>query len=321
MSFETETNHGHGHEKRAVLHPFPSYHSARRSVPQSCAGVRRSAYPWLFALCVLLSALAPSDSAQCGSISLTTQVTVSVTGERLYGFVRVNNGGNAPAHRVRVDLTLPGARIRPPGEHTLGVSRSADFPFEARLESPQKGRHPLSVMVHFQDSIGHPFSALTVTTFLVQQEKAPDLLARGEPLVMADRGTVRFQLENTGALPRAVKASLLLPWEFLLEKKLWEDTIPGGRRMAVESRAANLSALSGATYPVFCVVEYDEEETHQTVIGMTTIHVRSGGNWFRRTRWRWAGGLVLLGLFLGAAGTSLGKRSRIRNARKCIRLG
>ena len=172
----------------------------------------------------------------------------------------------------------------------------------------RKGRHPLSVMVHFQDSIGHPFSALTATTFRVQQEKAPDLLSRGEPLIMGDQGAVVFRLENTGALPKNVKASLLMPREFLLGNKGFEATVPGGGRKVASFSVTNLSALSGATYPVFCIVEYDEEETHHTVIGMTTIHVRSGDNWFRRTRWHWAGGLVLLGALLGITGRLMRKR-------------
>ncbi|MEW6667873.1 MAG: hypothetical protein AB1512_21900 [Thermodesulfobacteriota bacterium] len=229
-----------------------------------------------------------------------------MAGERLHGLVRVTNAGNVRAQRVRVDITLPAARIRAPGEQTLEVAGSADFPFETRLGLLRRGRHPLSAMIHFQDSLGNPFSALAVTTFLVQEEKGADLLARGEPLLMQDRGTLRFRLENTGALPKTVKASLLMPREFLSSGAVWESALPGGSRKEAAFPVANLSALSGATYPVFCIVEYDMEEMHHTVIGATTIRVKGGDNWFRKTRWYWAGGWVILGIFLGIAGV-LGK--------------
>jgi hypothetical protein len=277
-------------------------------VPSSAFHVPVAFRSPLYALCASLLSLTLSGPAEGGSIRITTLVTVSVTGERLHGLVRVTNGGNVPADRVRVDITLPGARIRPAGEETLEVARSADFPFEARLGMLRKGRHPLSVVVHFQDSIGHPFSALSATTFLVQEEKRPDLLAAGEPLVIGDRGTVRFRLENTGALPKTVKASLLLPREFSSTSPTMGSTVPAGSRKEAAFPMANLSALPGAAYPVFCIVEYDLEETHHTVIGMTTVHVAGGENWFRKTRWFWAGGLVLLCAVCWISGILLKKR-------------
>jgi hypothetical protein len=234
---------------------------------------------------------------------------VSVTGERIHGFVTVTNGGNVPAHRVRVDISLPGARIRPAGEQTLEAARSADFPFEGRVAMLLKGTHPMSVMVHFQDSLGHPFSALTVTTFLVREEKAVDLKVLGESVVLGERGTVRFQIENTGALPKVLRTSFLVPREFLPSDPLGESVLlPGGDRKEAAFTITNLSALPGATYPVFCIVEYDREDTHHTAIGMSTVLVTGGENWLRKTRWAWAGGLPALGALLAICGTIRRKR-------------
>lgn len=281
---------------------------------ETCPAVLRgsSAFPWLFALCSLLLPLALAGPAEGGSLSITTQVTVRVTGERVHGLVTVTNGGNVPAHRVRVDISLPGARIRPAGERTLEAARSADFPFEGRLGMLLRGRHPLSVMVHFQDTLGHPFSALTVTTFLVQEEKALDLKVQGEPVVLGEQGTVRFWIENTGALPQAVRTSLLVPREFLPSDPLGgESRLSGGGRKEAAFSVTNLSALPGATYPVFCIVEYDREETHHTAIGMSTLRVTAGENWLRKTRWTWAGGLLALAALLAIAGSVQGRQRGI----------
>lgn len=309
MNFPTDTDHGH--ETESLRLAFCSMLSALGSLPYALSSLLSAPCPLVFALCALLLPLTMSGPAEGGSISITTQVTVSVTGERIHGLVTVTNNGNVPAHRVRVDIALPGARIRPQGEQSLGVARSAEFPFEARPGMLRKGRHPLSVMVHFQDSIGHPFSALSVTTFLVQEEKAPELLVGGEPLIMGDRGTVRFQIENTGPLPKAVKASLVMPRELLPANAMWEATLSGGDRKDAAFSVTNLSALSGATYPIFCIVEYDLEGTHQTVVGTIPIHITARDNWFRKTRWHWAGGGLLLGMTLAAAGMLLRRRRNI----------
>ena len=47
----------------------------------------------------------------------------------------------------------------------------------------------------------------------------------------------------------------------------------------------NVSALFGATYPVFCFFEYDLKETHYTAVSKALIRIAEKENRFCRMRW------------------------------------
>lgn len=262
--------------------------------------------PLLFTLLLFLSM---SSGAHAGSITITPDVRVRVEGEKLRGTLRVTNLGNASAHRVRVDLILPLGSVRMPGERSLGPGVGIDLPVETSLGELKKGTHPLGVVVQFEDDNGQPFSALGAVAFPYRQGAGGRLRCKGMPLIMEGRrGNLVFEVQNPGDGITAVKATLLHPREFSASKASLEANVPGGGRKALSFALTNQSALSGAAYPAFCLVEYDEGGLHHTVVSHTVVRVMGRGNPLRDTRWYWAGGLLLFSV-LGLWGI-LSKKSK-----------
>ena len=54
--------------------------------------------------------------------------------------------------------------------------------------------------------------------------------------------------------------------------------------------------MPGATYPVFCYLEYDFQNRHYTAVGNGIVKVAPEVNWFRRSFWVWVALAVLCGV-------------------------
>jgi len=71
----------------------------------------------------------------------------------------------------------------------------------------------------------------------------------------------------------------------------WQEVLRGD---------TNFSALSGASYPVFCYLEYDSKATHYTAVARALVKIVKDENWFRRTKLFWLGAAIILGVILVA---------------------
>jgi len=234
------------------------------------------------------------DSCAADKLSITSQTTVTVTGEMLQGALLVMNRGNVPAYNVKADVTILDKSFRTPAKPIVGVNESASFTFEKRLEGISKGRYPITVLIHFQDAREYSFSSLSCSTFIYGKEVKGDLRASGESLSMGNTGSLVFHLENPGAEPKDVRATLILPREFSSPRPGMDLRMEPAGRKSVSFPVNNLSALQGASYPAFSFFEYDMGDTHHTVVSNAGLKIISGDNWFRKTRWYWAAGWALL---------------------------
>ena len=245
-------------------------------------------------LLALFMGFAFTSPCPAGTLSITSQTSVTVTGERLQGAVLVINRGDVPAHNVRADVTILGETIGTQAKPVLGVNESGSFLFERRLGAIQKGRYPVTVMVYFHDAKDYAFSSLSCTTFSYGENVKGDLVSSGDSLSMGIEGALQFRLVNPGSERKNVRATIILPREFSSPLPSMDFQLEPESRKIVSFPVTNFSAFSGATYPVFSFFEYDLGDTHHTVVCTAILKITGGGNWFRQTRWYWAGGWVLL---------------------------
>jgi len=63
----------------------------------------------------------------------------------------------------------------------------------------------MTVLVHFQDENGHPFTALTCTTVTLKEKGDPGILSTAAPLSMNDDGLLRYEIRNMRPHPRQVR--------------------------------------------------------------------------------------------------------------------
>jgi|GEM_PF-1160238 len=245
----------------------------------------------LFALC-----LCPA-TAGAGTISITTKAFALADNERVHVVLQVTNRGNEPAHQVRTDAEVLGERFRSEVRTRIGPGESREFNFSKPLDSSLAGNFPLTVLVHFQDANGHPFSALTCTTFSVGKNRNAELVSASDPLSIEDNGLVQFRIQNKSSQARRIKATLALPKEFSSERPETQFSLPAGGSNTLSFSIRNLGAVYGASYPVFLIQQYDSDGVNHTAVSNTLVSIIHDGNWFKRTRWHWAGGFVLAGAF------------------------
>lgn len=238
--------------------------------------------------------------ATAGILKIETQTGVTVAGDLLKVRVTATNKGTGPAHNVQVHLILLSERHHGPVKGQLGPGQTDTVLFKRTLSGIKKGRYPLTVLVDFHDANQYPFSAVSCTTFHFREDANPDLLCLGGDITVDADGELRFSVKNLGFGPRKVRATLVLPKELSTPRPQIDLQIDPRSERAVVFEITNFSALSGASYPVFCYLEYDSKATHYTAVARALVKIVKGENWFRRTKLFWLGAAIILGVILVA---------------------
>ncbi len=233
--------------------------------------------------------------ASAGTLTIKTQTTVKTEGDFLKGTIKVCNRGTVAAHDVQANIVFQEKRIKTPAKELLAVNECKTYHFEEILTGIKKGRHPLTVIVDFQDAAQYPFSAISCTTFFFKEDVNVDLLCLIDELTMNKKGKLRCEIKNLGLGPMNIRSTLILPKELSSPGPHIDfDIEPRGEKTVV-FEIENFSALSGASYPVFFFFEYDLRDTHYTAISRSVVRIPKKENWFRHTRWLLAAIAVILG--------------------------
>jgi hypothetical protein len=247
-------------------------------------------------LLVSMIAFQCTSVAIAGTLSIKAQATVNVERDRLHVTAIAMNHGDEAAYNVKTNIMLLGEQLEGPVSGLLGVKQSATFRIEKILSGIKQGRYPLTVIVDFHDANQYPFSALVGTTFHYKQDVAPDLLAQARDLIMEKDGKLRLEVRNPASGEKRVQATVVLPRELFAPRPEVDFQIEPGGEQAVFFEILNASALPGATYPVFCYLEYDLQETHYTTLATGMVRIAKQENWLQRSLWLWIGLAVFLGV-------------------------
>jgi hypothetical protein len=241
-----------------------------------------------------------NNPVAAGILRIETQTGATVEGELLTVRVTATNKGTEPAQNVQVHIILLARNRHGPVKDRLDPGQADTFLFKETLKGIKKGRYPLTVLVDFHDANQYPFSAVSCTTFYWKEDANPDLLSLGNDITVGAAGELLFTIKNLGLEPRKVRSSLVLPKELSTHDPRIDLQIDPRAEKRVVFAIANFSALSGASYPVFCLFEYDSEDTHYTAVARALIKIKKGENWFRRTKLLWLGAAIMLGVILVA---------------------
>jgi hypothetical protein len=249
-------------------------------------------FVWFFGYNALVTA---------GILTIETETSVTVEGDLLKVSVKATNKGTEPAHNVQVHLIALGEKKSGLVKAQLSKGQSHTVTFEKVLSGSKKGRYPLIVLVDFHDANQYPFSAVSCTTFSFKEDVNPDLICLGNDTSIENNGLLRFRIKNLGLGSRIIQATLVLPKELSTPRPQMDFQIDPRAERTFAFEINNFSALSGASYPVFCLIEYDLEDTHYTAIAKAIVKIAKKENWFKRTRLIWLGAATLLGVILVAS--------------------
>jgi hypothetical protein len=238
--------------------------------------------------------------AIAGVITIETETSVTVTGDLLEVSVTTRNKGDESAYNVQVHLILFGERKSGPVKAQLDKGKQEKTAFENTISGLKKGRYPLVVLVDFYDANQYPFSAVSCPTFFLKEDANADLICFGKDISIEESGRLGFKIRNPGSEPKAIRARLILPKELSTPTSQADLRIDAGKEETINFDIKNFSALSGASYPVFCSFEYDSKDTHFTAIAKSLVTIRKNENWFSSTKGYWIGAAIILGVILVA---------------------
>ncbi len=240
-----------------------------------------------FFLILLTCIFCYNAPAIAGILKIETKTSVTIEGNSLKVGVTATNKGTVPAYNVQVHLILLGEKQSAPVKGQLNKDQSDTVAFERVLSGSKKGRYPLIVLVDFHDANQYPFSAVSCTTFYFKEDINPDLVCLGDDTSIEKNGILRFKIKNLGLSSRTIRTTLILPKELSTPRSQMDFQIDPRAEKMVTFDITNFSALSGASYPVFCCFEYDLGDTHYTAVARAIVNILKMENLFRRTRWLW----------------------------------
>jgi hypothetical protein len=234
----------------------------------------------------------PSSSALADHLTMEIQAALAVREKILEGTITVVNRGDEPARKVHAEIGFPGGTVVREIVDLLGVRQSASFSFENSLGEMKEGTYALPITVVFHDSRLYPFSALACPKFTFGKTFSPGLSCSTTPLESG--GEIVFEIKNPESFSRRIKSTFLFPREFYCPRPEISLLIEPSETKAVSFTLLHSSAIPGARYPVYCVIEFENEKRRHTLVCPGEIRFMEKGNWFKRTRWYWLAGWLLL---------------------------
>ena len=222
-----------------------------------------------------------------GTISIQLDTRIETEGDRLGVHITCKNNGDAEARRLRSILSFPWGESTQELCGRLEAGESVSALRHEKIRIKKAGSYPVKIMVAFKDSRGYPFSALSALVFPYRGEGEGGIVFEASDLDLEQQGLLHCSLENMTDSKKEVKVRLHLPEEIKTDLNDVRVDIEKGEKRGLEFRLWNLTALGGATYPVFCLCEYESEDRHFSLVSRSKIFIEEYENIFRRNRSVW----------------------------------
>lgn len=211
-----------------------------------------------------------------GSISITTELTITPRSGVLAVSLKVRNSGDEAAQTVVAGARFGGHEVRAPAHPKLSPGETSKVALDIPWTPATPGQWPLTTTVDYTDLNGSTFQAVQLA--LVSTDAAsPALLAvlKVDADRVARHGRVNVRFKSLSELARHVHIQFIVPRGLevdpsvrLVEIGPWADA---------EARATvfNRAALPGSRYPVFVTLEYDDDSGHHAALGNGLVEIVS----------------------------------------------
>src|SRR3989338_8025181 len=182
----------------------------------------------------------------------------SITATKNETIISVTNLGDEAAYNVQLCLDLNNKKTISDLKNQLGVQEKFEWkvPLATNLENP--GKYPLVLTTNYQDANSYPFSAISVSTFDHKQSTISDIAAKINGIGLSDRETLELTIKNLAETTKGLNIRLVVPKELTADKDRLRAKLPAKTQSTINFEIKKFSALTGSSYAVFAIVEYDE---------------------------------------------------------------
>ena len=245
-------------------------------------------------LLILLSSLV---SASFITMQTTTSITTSEESIQLN--ISTINKGDEPAYNVQFIADIDGKKATSEVKQRLEVDEK--FVFDKLVKNPleKKGTYPLILTTKYEDANGYPFSAISVSTFANKEASISEIAAKLEAIELSDKGIMKLTVKNTGKTEKDLNIRLVTAKELTINNDEFELNLASKEEKTIEFEIESFSALPGSTYPIYSVIEYEEDDMHFTESGNGTVRVVEKKGIFNNQILLISALVVLLVVFIG----------------------
>jgi len=235
-----------------------------------------------------------------GYITLNSVLSCEVTPPSVKTILTVENKGNEAAYNLQARFTISEKEWLSKVFPKLEASQKIEIESLENYEPEKKGNYPLTAKVFFQDAAGYSFTSVLVTLLTYHEVTRPNLLGTIEDVGISDRGVLKLQMTNLAYDDVNLDVKVLAPDELSIEPREKQITLAARVKEDFQLKLSNLSALTGATYPVWVVMEYENEDQHFTYLCSGSVSITKKINIFEEYWWAFLGLVVVLtGIFVG----------------------
>lgn len=212
-------------------------------------------------------------SAHASYISLPTTLSSKVEGRTLKIMVSSINKGDESAYNIQAELRVGGKEILAEKRTELPVNSSYQAQATILIPTTKPGTYPLILTMHYTDANQYPFSALTAQTYIFRKESVSPIFGQVKSASFSKEGNLGFKLKNLGDREIKAKTYLIAPRELTVEKNQLELIVGPKSEKNGSFTIKNFSALSGSTYQVFAVSEFEDGNMHYSTVSPGTIKI------------------------------------------------
>jgi len=230
-------------------------------------------------------------------ISMSTSVESKVINNDLLVTVFSQNKGDEPAYSVQSEIKVGDKTIMGQKKDQLEINAVWLTQAQFSLKEFKPGQYPIIILQHYADANQYPFSAPVMRSFNYRSGDRPaDVFGKLSSATFWKDGELELTIKNMSDANINAKVSLVIPKELSGSKARWEAQI--GSRSEDKSKIliSNFSALSGSSYQVYAIVEYEINGFHQAVVipGMVKIEELNYFKQYKNVIFVAIGGLLLL---------------------------
>jgi len=238
-----------------------------------------------FIICTYL--LIISLPSHAGLITLVSSLSCEVTPPIVKTRLELKNNGDEAAYNIQARFKIADKEWLSKVFPKLEVNQRLEIESLEKHEPRKKGVYPFTAKIHFQDAAGYPFTTVVVTLFTYKETTSPNIFGKLEDLTLSDRGMLKLNITNMGYDELNLDINILVPDELSVEPSQKQFILKARSKEEALFKLNNFSALSGAVYPAWTIIEYESKDKHFTYIcsGGIAIKHKAKINIFKKYWW------------------------------------
>ncbi len=225
----------------------------------------------LFLIILLIINIADASYISIQSAITTTENEI---------IVKITNFGDEPAHNVQLSLEINNKKFVSDIKDRLNVQNSFEWKVPLTEKPKNPGKYPLILTTNYQDANAYPFSAISVSTFDNMQATISETIAKIDNIELSEKGTLKLIIKNLAETEKNLNIRLIAPKELTAEKNKLSLKLPARTEETIDFEIEKFSALTGSSYAVYAVIEYDENNMHYTTTTSGIVKVIEKKNIF-----------------------------------------